>query len=243
MGKKPILFSGLQWCRLQVNKPAICCLVVSLMVCFAQTSFSQRAFAQATANHSASATVPVAAPARISTNALALAALTITHESVRYDGRYYAIAYPNGDVPANVGVCTDVVIRAYRLMGVDLQQQVHEDMNNNFSLYPSKKLWGLNKPDTNIDHRRVPNLQVFFRRHGKALPITQTASDYLPGDLVTWMLPGNLPHIGIVIPAQNAASERPWVVHNIGRGQVAEDVLFDYKITGHFRYFPSNNIE
>jgi len=160
-----------------------------------------------------------------------------TLHQVRYDGAYLAIAYPNGDVPANIGVCTDVVIRSFRQLGVDLQQRVHEDMVASFDAYPSKRLWGLSRTDKNIDHRRVPNLRTFFKRHGKSLTVTQASSDYLPGDIVTWVLPGNLPHIGIVIDELSDDGERPLVVHNIGEGPKKGDMLFDYKITGHYRYF------
>lgn len=166
------------------------------------------------------------------------AAIDQTHQKVRYDGSYFSIAYPNGDVPANVGVCSDVVIRAYRKLGVDLQVLVHEDMAKNFRLYPSKKLWGLNSTNRNIDHRRVPNLQVFFSRHGKSLPVTDKAQDYAAGDIVTWMLPGNLPHIGIVTDKTAFGSESPLIVHNIGAGPKLEDMIFAYKITGHYRYQP-----
>lgn len=166
---------------------------------------------------------------------LVAAAIARTETSVRYDGSYVAISYPNGDVPLNTGVCTDVVIRSYRTLGLDLQQLVHEDMASNFDLYPSKRIWGLFQPDTNIDHRRVPNLQVFFSRNGEDLPISQSAADYLPGDIVTWMLPGNLPHIGIVTD-MTSKSQRRMVVHNIGRGPKLEDILFAYPITGHYRY-------
>lgn len=159
-----------------------------------------------------------------------------TLQSVQYDGSYRSIPYPNGDVPADRGVCTDVIVRAYRQVGIDLQKQVHEDMQQAFSHYPSQRIWGLTSPDTNIDHRRVPNLQVFFTRHGTSLPVTANPSDYRPGDLVTWMLPGNLPHIGIVIDEGSASGRRPLVVHNIGQGTVVEDMLFKYPITGHYRY-------
>ena len=161
------------------------------------------------------------------------AALAITKDKVEYDGTYYRIKYPNGDVPANIGVCTDVVIRSYRKLGADLQQLVHEDMKANFSKYP--KAWGLSSPDTNIDHRRVPNLQVFFTRKGQKLTVTNNASDYKPGDIVTWMLPSNHPHIGIVVNKKGAAG-RYKMVHNIGYGQNLDDCLFEYKITGHYRY-------
>ena len=170
--------------------------------------------------------------------ALAAAALERTTHSVRYDGSYFAIAYPGGDVPADVGVCTDVVIRSYRTTGTDLQQLVHEDMAENFELYPSKRIWGLQKPDPNIDHRRVPNLQLFFERHGTDLPVSDRADAFLPGDIVTWTLPGNLPHIGIVSDRVDLASGRRMVVHNIGAGPVLEDMLFKYPVTGHYRYIP-----
>lgn len=160
------------------------------------------------------------------------AALTITKDHVEYDGKYYRIKYPGGDVPKDKGVCTDVIIRSYRKLGIDLQKEVHEDMKANFLKYP--KSWGLKKPDTNIDHRRVPNLQTFFTRKGNVLPVTQNATDYKPGDIVTWMLPRNLPHIGIIV--NKKAGGRYMVVHNIGYGQVAEDCLFKYNITGHYRY-------
>ena len=163
------------------------------------------------------------------------AALLLTKDKVRYDGAYRNIPYPNGDVPKNIGVCTDVVIRAYRKLGIDLQKEVHEDMKANFSKYP--KTWGLKSTDTNIDHRRVPNLQTFFTRKGKSLPVTHKASDYKPGDLVTWMLAGSLPHIGIVVDKKSAKNSGGYmVVHNIGGGQNLEDCLFDYKVTGHYRY-------
>ena len=158
------------------------------------------------------------------------------NHTVVYDGRYLSIPYPNGDVPKEIGVCTDVVIRSYRMLGVDLQELVHEDMSTNFSQYPSNRIWGLNRPDANIDHRRVPNLQRFFARHGESLPITNEAENYLPGDIVSWMLPGNAPHIGIVVDSKNALSGNPLIVHNIGAGPKLDDILFTYKITGHYRY-------
>lgn len=166
------------------------------------------------------------------------AALMLTNDYVIYDGSYRKIPYPNGDVPKNIGVCTDVVIRAYRKLKIDLQKEVHEDMKPNFSKYP--KIWGLKTTDTNIDHRRVPNLQVFFTRKGTSLPATDKPEDYKPGDIVTWMLPGNLPHIGIVVNKKSADGKRYKIVHNIGSGQVMEDMLFDYTITGHYRYKKAN---
>ena len=167
-------------------------------------------------------------------------ALKRTEFTVVYDGAYVAIDYPNGDVPANRGVCTDVVIRSYRALGFDLQQAVHEDMSKAFGAYPAKRIWGQNKPDSNIDHRRVPNLQTYFQRHGHALSISTNADDYRPGDLVTWMLPGNLPHIGIVVERYSRQG-LPMVVHNIRRGPQLEDILFSYPITGHYRFKPAGN--
>jgi uncharacterized protein len=140
---------------------------------------------------------------------LLAAAIEQTKHAVRYDGSYRRIAYPGGDVPPDVGVCTDLVVRAYRAVGVDLQRLVHEDMRSAFSAYPA--LWGLTRPDANIDHRRVPNLQVFFARRGVALPVSTD-------------------------PADTAVSGRPLIVHNIGRGPELEDMLFDFEITGHYRY-------
>ncbi|WP_339074645.1 DUF1287 domain-containing protein [Teredinibacter turnerae] len=166
------------------------------------------------------------------------AALERTKQNVSYNGSYFKIAYPNGDVPAHLGVCTDVVIRTYRAIGTDLQVLIHEDMSSNFGLYPSKRIWGLSSTDKNIDHRRVPNLQVFFSRHGKSLPKTNDPKDYAPGDLVTWMLPGNLPHIGVVTDRLSEHSGNPLIVHNIGAGPSIDDMLLNYEITGHYRYVP-----
>ncbi len=165
---------------------------------------------------------------------LSISALELTKQNVVYDASYFSIAYPNGDVPVNKGVCTDVVIRAYRKLGIDLQKEVHEDMKANFTKYP--KTWGLNKPDKNIDHRRVPNLMVFFERHGIVIPVTNNPADYLPGDIVCWNLGGAVTHIGIVVNKKSSDNKRYQIVHNIGRGQMMEDCLFDFKITGHYRY-------
>lgn len=149
-----------------------------------------------------------------------------------YDPEYRVLPYPGGDVPPNTGVCTDVVIRALRLQGLDLQRAVHEDMAAHFSAYPHQ--WGLKSTDKNIDHRRVPNLMTFFQRRGWGRPVTGEPADYLPGDIVTWSLPGNLPHIGLVSDAKDALG-CPLVIHNIGRGTQEERTLFTYKITGHYR--------
>ena len=176
-------------------------------------------------------------PARLDTRfaqGLIQAAVAQTSTPVTYDGSYRRIPYPGGDVPESIGVCTDLVVRAYRAVGVDLQLRVHEDMRTAFGSYPP--LWGLSRPDPNIDHRRVPNLQAYFRRRGAQLPISREAGDYLPGDLVTWTLPGNLPHIGLVTDRRSPDGERPLIVHNIGRGPEIEDMLFGYPISGHYRY-------
>ena len=180
--------------------------------------------------------VPFQLVAQNSSKVLIEAARERTLRNETYDGSYRVIAYPNGDVPNDRGVCTDLVIRAYRALKVDLQVLVHEDMRGNFKKYP--QLWGLKKPDSNIDHRRVPNLQKFFERRGIRLPITQNPREYQAGDLVTWMLPGNLPHIGIVSDRNVAGSDRPKIIHNIGAGPVEDDILFLYPITGHYRFYP-----
>jgi uncharacterized protein YijF (DUF1287 family) len=142
-----------------------------------------------------------------------------------------------GDVPADIGVCTDVVIRAYRAIGTDLQRLVHEDMAAHFDHYPSRRIWGLSRPDRNIDHRRVPNLRAFLERHGEVL-VTVDPDDYEPGDIVTWVLPGNLSHIGIVSDRIAPDSGRPLVVHNIGASPRLEDVPFDHPVTGRYRHLP-----
>lgn len=165
---------------------------------------------------------------------LADSALVLTKQKVKYDPSYFKINYPNGDVPADKGVCTDVVIRAYRKLGIDLQKEVHEDMKANFDKYP--KNWGLTKPDKNIDHRRVPNLMTFFTRKGTVKKISQDPADYVPGDIVCWNLGGGITHIGIVVKNKSADGKRHMVVHNIGAGQVLEDCLFTYKIIGHYQY-------
>ena len=174
----------------------------------------------------------------LESTSLVEAAIERTKHTVRYDGAYMSIGYPNGDVPENIGVCTDVIIRSYRSLNVDLQVLVHEDMKANFSEYPSNRIWGLSTTDKNIDHRRVPNLQTFFTRHGESLLRSNQPHDYSPGDIVTWMLPGNLPHIGIVSDRVSETSGNPLIVHNIGQGPKLEDMLFDYKITGRYRYLP-----
>ena len=165
---------------------------------------------------------------------LSNAAISIIDEDVVYTPTYVKIKYPNGDVPAKTGVCTDVVIRAYRKLGIDLQQEVHQDMKANFSKYP--KIWNLKSTDTNIDHRRVPNLEVFFKRKGNTLKVSNNAEDYKTGEIVTWLIQNKLPHIGIVTHLKSKDGKRPLIVHNVGGGQVLEDCLFNYNIVGHFKY-------
>ncbi len=156
--------------------------------------------------------------------------------TTEYTQKYYTISYPNGDVPKETGACTDVVIRSFRAADVDLQKEVHEDMKANFSKYPTK--WGLKNPDTNIDHRRVPNLQTFFERQGKSLEITENGEDFKPGDVVSWDLNGKgMTHIGLISNIWNAKEKRYLIIHNIGGGTNLEDRLFDWEITGHYRYF------
>ncbi|NWG71024.1 MAG: DUF1287 domain-containing protein [Parvularculaceae bacterium] len=181
---------------------------------------------------------PAPAQARNVGGEIAAAALAQTRTRVVYDPAYVVLAYPGGDVPADRGVCADVIIRALRKVGADLQVLVHEDMKANFAAYP--KRWGLKKPDRNIDHRRVPNLETFFTREGLRRALTTAPANFRPGDVVSWNLKGDsgsLPHIGIVT-ARKARSGRPMVVHNIGAGVQHEDVLFQWKMTGHFRIAP-----
>lgn len=167
---------------------------------------------------------------------LSNAAIQIIDKDVVYTPDFVKLKYPNGDVPAKTGVCTDVIIRAYRKLNIDLQKEVHEDMVANFTKYPNLKKWGLKTTDKNIDHRRVPNLEVFFGRKGKTLLITQNTNDYKTGEIVTWMINDKLPHIGIITHLKSKDGKRNLIVHNIGNGQVLEDCLFSYTIVGHFQY-------
>jgi len=165
---------------------------------------------------------------------LSEAALSLTKQVVVYDPAYYAIAYPGGDVPSDRGVCSDVIIRSYRAMDIDLQKEVHEDMLAHFELYPD--IWGLSRPDSNIDHRRVPNLMKYFERYGKEKLISSNADDYQSGDIVCWNLDGAVTHIGIIVNRKSDDGLRPMVVHNIGGGQVLEDCLFEFRIIAHYIY-------
>ena len=157
-------------------------------------------------------------------------------KTTSYDSSYQKIEYPNGDVPIETGVCSDVIVRAFRKADIDLQKEVHEDMKANFAAYPTK--WGMSGPDANIDHRRVPNLETYFARKGKSLATTGSSDSFLPGDIVTWgMGTGGQDHIGMVVNVWYKPTQRYLIVHNIGAGTRMEDVLFAWKITGHYRYF------
>tara|TARA_B110000091_G_C13629726_1_gene396604 strand:+ start:16 stop:594 length:579 start_codon:yes stop_codon:yes gene_type:complete len=167
-------------------------------------------------------------------DALSTSALELTKDNVIYDPSYFSIDYPNGDIPKGRGVCTDVIIRAYRKLGVDLQKEVHEDMKQNFDMYPN--IWGLKRTDKNIDHRRVPNLMAFFSRKGIVKRITKNPIDYIPGDIICWNLGGAITHTGIVVDKRSKDNKRFLIVHNIGAGQVLEDCLFHFNIIGHYRF-------
>ncbi|MCM5682453.1 DUF1287 domain-containing protein [Schlegelella sp. S2-27] len=173
-----------------------------------------------------------AAPRSVDATQLVRSAREQVGVTLGYDPRYQRLAYPGGDVPRETGVCTDVVIRALRAQRIDLQKEVHEDMRAHFGAYPRQ--WGLSRPDRNIDHRRVPNLMTFFKRRGQALPVSRSAAAYRPGDIVTWDLGRNTPHIGIVSDRKTAQGE-PMIIHNIGAGTREEGGLFAYRITGHYR--------
>ncbi|QTE23257.1 DUF1287 domain-containing protein [Polaribacter cellanae] len=172
--------------------------------------------------------------AQVDEDKLSNSALELTKDKVVYDPSYFSIDYPNGDVPKGKGVCTDVVIRAYRKLGIDLQKEVHEDMKQNFDMYP--KIWGLKRTDKNIDHRRVPNLMTFFSRKGTVKTNSKNPKDYIPGDIICWNLGGEITHIGIVVNKKSRDGKRFMIVHNIGAGQVLQDCLFDFKVIGHYRY-------
>jgi uncharacterized protein len=197
-------------------------------VATAAASSASSTAARTTTTRPATTTQP--APSSDPATRLVTAARAQVGVTVGYDPAYVRLAYPGGDVPIETGVCTDVVIRAFRKLDIDLQVNVHKDMRANFSKYP--KNWGLKKPDTNIDHRRVPNLATYFTRRGYSLPVTSNPADYLPGDVVAIKLP--LDHIGIVSDRKSAAGT-PLLIHNVGNGAQEEDVLFAWKVVGHYR--------
>lgn len=220
------------------NKIANFCLILSLISTFGcQTNLSS-------GGHRDSLNLFAAATAKPKTSEiqsneirkLLESATEQTNLTKEYDPQYVVLVYPNGDVPIKTGVCSDVVIRAFRKAGVDLQKELHEDMTANFAAYPQK--WNLKSPDSNIDHRRVPNLQTFFSRRGKSLPITQNSADYKPGDVVAWDLDGKgMTHIGLVSNLYSETTRRYLIIHNIGAGAQSDDKIFDWKIIGHYRYF------
>jgi uncharacterized protein len=191
---------------------------------FGFTTFSGLTLAQARVRSSRDAIKKLLASAREQS--------TITKS---YDPRYVQIAYPGGDVPRETGVCSDVIIRAFRAVDIDLQKLVHEDMTKNFVVYPRK--WNLARPDTNIDHRRVPNLMMYFSRAGKALPIVENAQHFQAGDIVAWDLGTGQTHIGIVSDVRKLFAQRSLIFHNIGAGVQHEDVLFKWRVIGHYRYW------
>ncbi|WP_306252725.1 DUF1287 domain-containing protein [Parvularcula sp. IMCC14364] len=206
---------------------ALLLAAVGLSMVFASTSAGMSANAQETAESQNFGAL------------LAQAALESVRRDLQYNGSYVGLDYPWGDVPATQGVCSDVLVRAYRRLGVDLQKRLHEDMRDDFAAYPSQRVWGLSRPDRNIDHRRVLNLEVFFTRQGAALPASRNPADYQPGDLVSWMVPkyggGTTPHIGIV-SAQKAADGTPLVIHHLSGTPRHENVLFLWPVKRHFRY-------
>lgn len=210
-------------------------LLAALLNACNTSSPAQRSATQSyqsnTASGSGGPALPVAITAR--GHALAQAAESIIDARIIYDPQYFVIDYPNGDVPKNKGVCTDVVIRSFRKTGIDLQKEVHEDMQTHFSLYP--RIWGRSTTDRNIDHRRVPNLMTYFSRKGYKKAITRTGTDYLPGDIVAWRLPAGQTHIGIVSREPGPDRKHYLIIHNIGNGQVLEDCLFRFEIIGHYR--------
>jgi len=195
----------------------------------------------ATVLHGVSAqrgTPPRPQPAEL-TSRVVRSVLEQTTYTLHYDPSYVRLTYPGGDVPRERGVCTDVVIRAFRAAGVDLQREVHLDMSANFSVYPQR--WGLRGTDRNIDHRRVPNLMTYFQRQGRALTLSNSADNFQPGDVVAWDLGGGVLHVGVVSNVRAAGGQRYQVVHNLAAGAKLEDVLFAWRVIGHYRYFPASD--
>lgn len=208
-------------------------MLLALVVILASACQSTYRWAEQRPSPSASSrNVPISSPL---VKQLVEAAIEQTNYTRTYDPSYVRLSYPAGDVPLDRGVCTDVLVRAFRKNGIDLQKEVHEDMARHFSVYPQK--WQRSGPDSNIDHRRVPNLMTYFERQGSAQPITNNAQDYLPGDVVAWELNGGATHIGLMTNILSATHGGFQVVHHIGGGVAVEDVLFAWRIIGHYRYF------
>jgi uncharacterized protein YijF (DUF1287 family) len=213
-------------------KTVAVCLIL-LVVGSCQRTYQKRAVAVVTPP--ASVAQPLAATASPQLKQFIEAAVEQSKVTTGYDPSYVGIDYPDGDVPSDTGVCSDVVVRAFRKVGMDLQKELHEDMTRAWAEYPKK--WGARGTDTNIDHRRVLNLNTYFTRHGKSLPISDNRADYLPGDVVAWELSDGVEHIGILTNLWSETDKHYLVVHNIGSGARIEDVLLAWKIIGHYRYF------
>lgn len=218
-----------------MNRPAQLAIVFALLAFAGCQPHESRGTASDTSPPSRLIQRPLSENTSPQLKQLVASAIEQTLITTGYDPAYVQLDYPGGDVPLETGVCSDVVVRAFRKAGIELQKEVHEDMKSAWSAYPRN--WGAARPDSNIDHRRVLNLMTFFERKGKALPATTNRQDYLPGDVVAWDLGGGVPHIGIVSNLATEADKHLLLVHNIGAGARAEDVLFNWKITGHYRYF------
>ena len=210
---------------------AICLMMIGAISC--QRPSQRRAVAEVIPPPSVARPLP--ANASPQTKQLVDAAIEQSKVTTGYDPSWVKIDYPNGDVSSETGVCSDVIVRAFRKAGIDLQKEVHEDMTRARSEYPRK--WGASGTDTNIDHRRVLNLTTYFERQGKSLPITNDRADYLPGDVVAWELSDGVEHIGILTNLSSEPGKHYLIVHNIGAGARVEDVLLAWKIIGHYRYF------
>ena len=212
----------------------VSCLLVALgLLTFLSGCHPVRHYRAATPPLATVKPLPPNAPAPL--KQVMQSAIDQTNVTTAYDPAYVKIDYPNGDVPEDRGVCADVIVRAFRKGGIDLQKEVHEDMKDAWDAYPKK--WNAGGPDANIDHRRVLNLRTYFEREKKSMPVTSEAKDYLPGDVVSWDLGSGLDHIGIVVNRWTESSNHYLIVHNVGQGARLEDVLFAWKITGHYRYF------
>jgi uncharacterized protein len=211
----------------------VLCVIGGLTACKRQTPSSSSSSAHVIPQHPIYKTLPANAPPEL--KKFIDAAVAQAGVTTGYDPSYVRLDYPGGDVPKETGVCTDVLIRAFRGVGLDLQKEVHEDITRAWDEYPKK--WGLARPDSNIDHRRVPNLMTYLARKQKVVPVTNNADDYLPGDLVTWDLGGGIDHIGIITDMMDVPNSTCLIVHNLGGGVRVEDVLFNWRITGHYRWF------
>ena len=218
-----------------LSMASLCLLVILGVSCNRRYTARRSGGPPSLETSSSSALVPLSSNVSPQLRKLIESALEQTKITTGYDPSYVAIDYPGGDVPLETGVCSDVIVRGFRKAGLDLQEEIHEDMKLAWSSYPRK--WGSNSPDPNIDHRRVLNLMTYFERKGKSLPITTKRGDYLPGDIVAWDLGNKVDHIGLVVNMWSEDSHGYLIVHNIGAGARCQDVLFNWQITGHYRYF------